>query len=62
MANGRQEALVYLGLADQDWGPAYSDEFDYATFAQYWRGPKTCPTEQEIIDAIVALDAQPTGP
>lgn len=57
MAHSRQDALVYLGLADQDWGPAYDDVWPYTTFAQYWRGPKPCPTEQEIIDALAILDA-----
>lgn len=57
MAIGRVEALIYLGLQDQDWGPAYMDDYDHATFAAYWRGEKPCPTEQEILDAIAALEA-----
>jgi hypothetical protein len=59
MACGRPDALEYLGLSDQDWGPAYADEWPYETFAEYWRGPKPCPTEQEIADAITALQNTP---
>ena len=68
MSHTRQDALVYLGLQLEDWGPAYMDlsegGYDYATFAAYWRGSVPCPSEQAILDAIAALDAAdiPPGP
>lgn len=44
----RATALEYLGLADQDWGPCFAEEFTHEEFAAKWRGEAPCPTEAEI--------------
>ena len=47
----RAQALVLLGLSDQDFGPCYTDNFTHKEFSAEWRGIKKCPSEQEIIAA-----------
>ncbi len=48
----RSDALAYLGLSNQDWGPCYADSFSYADFSAKWRGSVSCPTEAQIIAAL----------
>lgn len=47
----RPEALSWLGLGGQDWGPCYTDEWTHAEFEAAWRGAVPCPTEAALIEA-----------
>lgn len=53
----RVDALIYLGLSGQDFGPCYTDEWTHAQFAAMWRGTVPCPTEEEIETAKVLIPA-----
>ena len=60
----RPEALKYLGLSSQDWGPCYSDNFSHSEFSAKWRGAVSCPTEIQISSAIPTaqeIDAEKTA-
>jgi hypothetical protein len=59
----RPEALKYLGLLSQDWGPCYADNFSHAEFSSKWRGLVACPTAEQIAAAIPTaqeIDAEKT--
>ena len=60
----RPEALKYLGLSSQDWGPCYTDNFSHSEFSSKWRGAVACPTELQISSAIPTaqeIDAEKTA-
>ena len=60
----RPEALKYLGLSSQDWGPCYADTFSHSEFSAKWRGSVACPTELQIKGAIPTaqeIDAEKTA-
>jgi len=50
----RTEALGYLGLNGQDFGPCYTDDFTHEQFSAAWRGPAPCPSEAEILEAYAS--------
>lgn len=56
----KADALVLLGLSNQDWGPCYGDDFTHAEFSEKWRGSVACPSETEIDAARLKVVAEAT--